>query len=84
MVGPAGPTWRPLAPDFFRCLLESSLVRFVIFFMADKFHVYFALESLFLAFLKIDHGKYKIYKTHRSCQFKPTGVFSYFPLGLKF
>jgi len=39
--------------------------------MADKFHVYFALESLFSAFLEIDPGKYRIYKTHGNCKFKP-------------
>jgi len=39
--------------------------------MVDKFCVYFALESLFLAFLEIDPEKYRIYTTHGNCQFKP-------------
>jgi len=38
-------------------------------FTADKFRVYFALESLFSAFLEIDPGKYIICKTHGNCQF---------------
>jgi len=71
MVGLAGPTWRPLGPSFFRCLPKSSHVPFMIFFVADKFCVYFALESLFSAFLEIDPGKYRISKTHGNCQFKP-------------
>jgi len=40
-------------------------------FVVDKFHVYFAFESLFLAFLETDPAKYRICKTHGNCQFKP-------------
>ena len=39
--------------------------------MADKFCVYFALESLFSAFLEIDPRKYGICKTRGNCQSKP-------------
>jgi len=51
-VGPTGPTWQGLRP---RLLLVSSgsFPRPVCdISVADKFCVYFALESLFLAFLK--------------------------------
>jgi len=65
-----GPTWRPLAPGFFRCLLESSHIPFVIFFVADKFCGKYAIESLFSAFLEIDPGKYRICKTRGNYQFK--------------
>ena len=66
--------WPHLAasgPPALRCLPESSHVLFMISFVADKFHFYFALESLFSAFLEIDPGKYRIYKTRGNCQFKP-------------
>jgi len=66
MVGPAGPTWRPLALGFFWCLPESSHIPFVIFFMVDKFCGKYALESLFSAFLEIDLGKYTICKTREN------------------
>jgi len=67
----AGPTWRPLASGFFRCLAESSHIPFMIFFVADKFCGKYALESLFSSFLEIDPRKYRICKTRGNCQFKP-------------
>jgi hypothetical protein len=70
-VGLADPTWQPLAPRLFGCLSKSSHVPFAMCFVADKFRVYFALESLFSAFLEIDPGKYRISKTPKNCQFKP-------------
>jgi hypothetical protein len=59
MVGLADPTWQPSGPALLR---ESSsfLSLPVMFPVADKFCVYFALESLFLAFLKftLENTKY--------------------------
>ena len=52
MVGPAGPTYRPTGPPLLRVSSPSFLSLSVMFLVADKFHVYSALESLFSAFLK--------------------------------
>jgi len=50
--GAGRPPIATCGPRLFGCLPESSHVPFVIFLVADNFHVYFALESFFLAFLE--------------------------------
>jgi hypothetical protein len=50
--GPASPTWRRPSPPLLQVSSRWFLNLPVIFPVADKFHVYFALESLFSAFLK--------------------------------
>jgi len=51
-VGPASPTWKPPGPPLRRVPSRSFLSLPATFPVADKFRVYFAFESLFLAFLK--------------------------------
>ena len=71
MVGPAGPTWRPLGPLLLRVSSQSFLSLLVMFPVADKFRVYFAFESLFSVLCEINQKKYRICKTCGNCQFKP-------------
>jgi len=52
MVGPTGPTQQPPGPLLLQVSSRSFLSLPATFPMADKFRLYFALESLFLAFLK--------------------------------
>ena len=51
-VGPVGPTWRPLAPWLLPVSSGSFPRPDCDVAVADKFCVYFALESLFSSFLK--------------------------------
>jgi len=61
MVGPAGATWQPPSPLLLRVSSPSLLNLPATFLVADKFHVYFALDSLFSSFLKftLENTKYK-------------------------
>jgi len=51
-VGPTDPTWQPPSPPLLRVPSQFFLILLATFPVADKFHVYFALESLFSAFLE--------------------------------
>ena len=54
MVGLAGPIWLSLGPPLLRVPSRSFLSLPATFPVVDKFCVYFALESLFSAFLKFN------------------------------